>query len=266
MLSTSQLPAGAWATASCDTDIAGGTASIFCDRPVGAVSLPFSGTAFTANGRVSEIDLGSSALQGNLPAGLTQLGGEIPLELAQLEQLTELQLGSNRLSGGIPRELGQMEKLEDPSLWGNELSGPIPPELTGLKRLRNLDLSLNELTGAIPSAFGELTNLESLDLSFNRLREGLPVAIAAAPALAGLDVSFNPMRGTIDWAFRKRINEDGLLLGVAGAQITGYGPPERDVHEAAEKIGCDGYMGRDREGMRTPSQDSAFKQEHSSLH
>lgn len=188
--------------------------------------------------RLQFLLLGFNAIDGGIPPQLgrlgelvrlslsgNRLGGEIPLELAQLGQLTELQLGSNRLSGGIPRELGQMEKLEDLSLWGNELSGPIPPELTGLKRLRNLDLSLNELTGAIPSAFGELMNLESLDLSFNRLREGLPVAIAAAPALAGLDVSFNPMRGTIDWAFRKRVNEDGLLLGVAGTQITGYGPP-----------------------------------------
>ena len=188
--------------------------------------------------RLKSLQLGFNAIEGAIPPRLGQLSelvglwlwgnrlsGEIPPELAQLGQLRELRLGSNKLSGGIPRELGQMENLEELSLWGNELSGAIPPELAGLVRLRRLDLSLNELTGAIPPAFGELPNLESLDLSFNRLREGIPAAIAAAPALADLDVSFNPIRGTIDWAFRQRVNEGGLLLGIAGTQITGYGPP-----------------------------------------
>ena len=160
-----------------------------------------------------------------LDLNLNELTGAIPPELAQLGQLRELWLGSNKLSGGIPRELGQMENLEELSLWGNELSGAIPPELAGLKSLRRLDLSLNELTGAIPPAFWELPDLESLNLSFNRLREDLPAAIAAAPALTDLDVSFNPIRGTIDWAFRQRVNEGGLLLGIAGTQITGYDPP-----------------------------------------
>ena len=86
------------------------------------------------------------ALTGN------QLSGEIPPELGNLANLTELYLGGNQLSGEIPPELGNLANLTDLSLGSNQLSGEIPPELGNLANLTDLYLGENQLSGCVPSS------------------------------------------------------------------------------------------------------------------
>ena len=58
-----------------------------------------------------------------------QLNGEIPEELGNLSNLSELYLYENQLSGEIPEELGNLSNLTELQLCCNELSGEIPSEL-----------------------------------------------------------------------------------------------------------------------------------------
>ena len=83
--------------------------------------------------------------------------------------VTELDLRSNRLSGEIPPELGSILEsyLQSLDLSGNQLSGEIPLELGSLSNhnLATLDISGNDFDGEMPSELGSLSNLATLDLS-----------------------------------------------------------------------------------------------------
>ena len=95
--------------------------------------------------------------------------GTVPVALADLMMLQELDLSFNRLVGGVPVELRRLQRLEELDLSGNRLSGAIPSELSGLEWLETLDLSGNSFSGAIPPELGDLPRLRWLDLSRNAL-------------------------------------------------------------------------------------------------
>ncbi|RVX23333.1 putative LRR receptor-like serine/threonine-protein kinase [Vitis vinifera] len=58
--------------------------------------------------------------------------GEIPEELGNLSNLTNLNLGNNRLTGEIPSSLGNLKKLRFLILNQNNLTGTIPESLSSL--------------------------------------------------------------------------------------------------------------------------------------
>ena len=78
-----------------------------------------------------------------------------------------LSLINIRLIEEIPAELGNLSNLTDLNLSGNRLTGKIPPELGSLSNLRKLELHENELGGEIPAELGSLSNLAGLLLQDN---------------------------------------------------------------------------------------------------
>ncbi len=75
-------------------------------------------------------------------------------------RVTELELSSNLLNGEIPAELGSLSNLQLLSLWGNQLSGEIPAELGNLSNLQLLTLIDNPgLSGSLPGSFTGLSAL-----------------------------------------------------------------------------------------------------------
>ena len=103
--------------------------------------------------RVTELDLSSKGLN-----------GEIPPELGSLNSLRGLTLNYNSLGGVIPAELGNLSNLVSLMAWRNELTGNIPVELGNLSELNWLALDNNQLSGEIPAELGKLTNLIVLSL------------------------------------------------------------------------------------------------------
>ena len=69
-------------------------------------------------------------------------------------RITEMQLHTNALSGEIPAWLGSLSNLTWLDLTHNELSGEIPVELGSFSNLRTLGLTHNELSGEIPPELG----------------------------------------------------------------------------------------------------------------
>ena len=144
------------------------------------------GVTTDSQGRVTELNLTSN-----------QLKGEIPPELADLTSLKSLALGRNELTGPIPTWLGSLTNLEAMYLWENELTGTIPAELSSLTKLQGLALSDNQLTGEIPPQLGNLSNLQELYLWGNGLTGTIPSELGSLTKLQRLSLSDNQLTGTI---------------------------------------------------------------------
>lgn len=147
------------------------------------------GVTLDTNGCVSELDLSSNNLVGNIPA-----------ELGNLSQLIELGLHNNSLSGNIPAALGNLTAMLRIYLFDNQLSGNIPDELGDLTELRYLRMSNNQLTGNIPTELGNLSKLTHLLLYDNDLTGSIPNTLTGLSDLIFLRVYNNQLSGCYDAA------------------------------------------------------------------
>ncbi len=154
-----------------------------------------------------------------------RLHGSIPVELAYLSELRELNLSRTELTGPIPPELGRLADLESLNLYGNNFTGGIPAQLGDLSNLEELNLSENALTGAIPSDLGKLTDLERVDLSANELVGHIPPFFAGLPELRSLRLRANRLSGTIPAELGALAKLEVLDLG-QNLDLTGEIPVE----------------------------------------
>ncbi|KAK2969202.1 hypothetical protein RJ640_024533 [Escallonia rubra] len=100
-------------------------------------------------------------------------GSELQYD-ATLSLVTNMDLSSNNLSGEIPKELTSLVGLRSLNLSGNCLTGKIPKKIGDMELLESLDFSRNQLSGGIPSSISSLTFLSYLNLSFNNLSGRIP--------------------------------------------------------------------------------------------
>ena len=164
-------------------------------------------------GRVTEIELFES-----------RLNGQIPSELGSLTKLRRLNLSRNELTGPIPSRLGSLANLEELALWGNQLTGQIPSELGGLSNLRWMSLGSNRLTGTIPSELGSLSGLRDLWLDGNQLSGPIPASLGNLANLRGLYLYKNQLAGPIPASLGSLTNLEQLSL--SRNQLTGPIPSE----------------------------------------
>ena len=94
------------------------------------------------------------------------LSGEIPSEIGQLVNMTDLYLGGNELTL-IPNQIGNLVNLQSLFLYDNQFAD-IPSEIGNLTNLRTLDLGYNQIT-ELPNELFSLGDLELLRLEYNRL-------------------------------------------------------------------------------------------------
>ncbi|XP_021667471.2 probable LRR receptor-like serine/threonine-protein kinase At1g67720 isoform X2 [Hevea brasiliensis] len=79
------------------------------------------------------------------------LKGEIPSEINNMEELTELWLDGNFLTGTLP-DMSHLVNLKIVHLENNKLSGSLPKYLGGLPTLRELYIQNNSFSGEVPPA------------------------------------------------------------------------------------------------------------------
>ena len=189
------------------------------DAPLGE----WYGVSTNAEGRVVRIILSEHGLRGELPA-----------ELANLTELTNLSLWRNDLTGPIPPELGNLTELSSLGLVFNGLTGPIPPELGNLTELSTLHLGFNGLTGAIPPELGNLVNLETLTLWANDLAGPIPPELGDLSSLVSLELKWNQLTGEIPPELGNLTELSSLSLGFNG--LTGPIPSELGNLAALEHL------------------------------
>ncbi|CAI0416646.1 unnamed protein product [Linum tenue] len=167
------------------------------------------------------------------------VSGEIPIELFDLKELMDLNLGQNVLGGPIPAEIGQLSKMQYLSFSSNNFNGPLPPQLGNLTSLQQLWASDNQFTGKfpefigtftelrdlrlqgtslegpIPSSLRNLDKLDSLILRNSRISGQIPDEIGTFLKLQLLDVSFNPLFGKLPLNFARV----GLSMNLVGTSI-----------------------------------------------
>ena len=185
------------------------------------------GVTTNLNGRVTELDLGSNQLSGEIPAQLgsladleilnlrdNMLSGGLPAALGNLGELTELTLLDNQLTGEIPPELANLANLEHFIAGGNRLSGHLPEELGNLSNLRQLHLPTNRLTGEIPAELGNLSNLKYLNLNNNQFTGTIPAELGNLTDLETLYLNRNRLTGCLPAVWRDVPNNDFDRVGL----------------------------------------------------
>ena len=216
------------------------------DAPLGE----WYGVDTDASGRVARL-----VLRGRWDHDRDQLAqglrGELPPQLGDLSNLTELTLSWNALSGPIPTWLGNLPELRSLDLFINNFTGPIPPELGDLANLQRLNLGHNfslsspippelgnlanlehlylgrlDLTGTIPPELGNLTKLKSLGLNHcgGPLGGPIPPELGNLTSLTSLSLQYTNLTGTIPPELGNLTNLEFLHL--EGNDFTGPIPPE----------------------------------------
>jgi hypothetical protein len=133
----------------------------------------------------------------------SDLGGSLPSELGQLQQLEYLWLDENLLEGddvGIPSEIGLLTSLGWLNLdaAGNMSGTTLPTEMGQMTALYELDLNGLSLVGTIPTEFGLLSSsLEFLNLLHNELTGTIPSVLSDLTLLYWLNLRFNKLEGSI---------------------------------------------------------------------
>ena len=156
--------------------------------------------------------------------GMFGLGGEIPVQVVDLTELTELGVSfSKPPNGEIPETLGNLSGLTRLNLLGH-FTGEIPDSLGNLSNLKELSLGSVLLFGntpvtpvadrdssnpevpepdptlfskKIPPALGNLTNLEELNLSGNNLKGEIPKELGRLSNLKEMSLQVNQLSGGI---------------------------------------------------------------------
>ncbi|XP_028205257.1 receptor-like protein EIX1 isoform X1 [Glycine soja] len=88
--------------------------------------------------------------------------------------VTNIDLSSNKLLGEIPREITDLNGLNFLNLSHNQLIGPIPQGIGNMRSLQSIDFSRNQLFGEIPLTISNLSFLSMLDVSYNHLKGKIP--------------------------------------------------------------------------------------------
>ncbi|CAN0838167.1 Probable LRR receptor-like serine/threonine-protein kinase At1g56140 [Linum grandiflorum] len=123
------------------------------------------------------------------------VSGEIPIELFDLKELMDLNLGQNVLGGPIPPEIGQLTNMQYLSLGINNLTGTLPQELGNLTKLISLSLSSNNFNGPLPPELGKLTSLQQLYIDSSGVSGPIPEELANLKSLQILWASDNHFTG-----------------------------------------------------------------------
>lgn len=154
--------------------------------------------------------------------------------LANLNQLTHLEMEACYLTGSMPHHIGRMSNLvylymrrnamkfdleflktgemtDLFALWidANEITGTIPTEIGLLESMASLSMTNSTLTGTIPTEMGNISTLRRLWLFNNELTGNVPVELKKLSDLEVLQVHHNKLKGEMPDGVCKNIHNSG---------------------------------------------------------
>lgn len=109
---------------------------------------------------------------------------EIPEELADLTEVSTLQIVGSKLKGQIPEFLYGMTSLSKVRLNGNNLTGAISDKVSQLTELTELYVNENkELGGSLPTTMGQLKKLVGLNVAKTSITGAVPAELSGCESL-----------------------------------------------------------------------------------
>jgi Leucine-rich repeat (LRR) protein len=125
------------------------------------------------------------------------LGGSLPSSMSTLSSLKVLSIQHCSISNVIPDWIGNMEQLTNLGLGSNRLTGTIPSSIQKLTSLQALGLDNNVLSADL-DLFGPLTSLRYLYLDNNMIHGRLTSSLLSGwKELVELDISENYLTATL---------------------------------------------------------------------
>ncbi|KAI3879788.1 hypothetical protein MKX03_000407, partial [Papaver bracteatum] len=134
-------------------------------------------------------DLNGNYLSGSIPKAwktlplvhlsmlANNIGGLIPMEIAEIVTLKHLVLTDNQLEGPIPPELGKLTRLKTLVLSGNNFTGTLPATFATLKDMTDFRIAGTSFSGEIPDFLGNWTKLVQLDMRGTSMVGPIPSTI-----------------------------------------------------------------------------------------
>ena len=138
-----------------------------------------------------------------------QIGAEGAASLAALSQLTSLVLSGNVIGDKGAASLAALTQLTSLNLGGNQIGAEGAASLAALTQLTSLDLWGNEIGEEGAAVLAALTQLTSLDLGDNEIGDEGAAALAALYQLTTLDLGGN-----------NEIGDEGAAALAALCQLT----------------------------------------------
>lgn len=123
-------------------------------------------------------------------------------------RITKIKLSGKNVQGEIPSELGNMDELTELWLDGNSLTGPIP-DMSNLIKLKIMHLENNKLRGNIPSSMGSLPSLRELYIQNNSLSGEIPPGLLSG----NITINYKGNHGLRQKAKHKTNSQ--LILGIS---------------------------------------------------
>ena len=122
---------------------------------------------------VSELNFGSNHLGSNSPRDL-----EFLKFLMNCTVLSELDIDNNHFGGSLPDSIGNFSnQLSLLYLGRNDIFGQIPETLGNLIGLTGLGLEWNSFTREVPSTFGRFGKMQLLFMPGNQLSGGIQALV-----------------------------------------------------------------------------------------
>ena len=134
------------------------------------------GIKLDKEGRVIEMSITNGTV--------TSVEWEIPAALADLTELSTLQIVGSKLKGEIPAFLYDMTKLAKIRFNTNDLTGEISDKIGQWTELTELYLNGNkDLGGGIPKTLGQLKKLVSINIAQTAIGGALPAELSGCESL-----------------------------------------------------------------------------------
>ncbi|XP_073307810.1 receptor-like protein kinase HSL1 [Primulina huaijiensis] len=141
-----------------------------------------------------------------------QLGGELPVGIADSPNLYELRLFQNHLSGQLPQNIGKISPLRWIDVSTNGFSGQIPENLCFKGLLEELLMIENSFSGGIPLTLASCTSLQRVRLGHNKFSGDVPAGFWSLPRVSLLELADNSFSGGIAKTIAGASNLSHLVL------------------------------------------------------
>lgn len=165
---------------------------------------------------------------------------ELPAEIGDLSELTDLRINTCKLKGTLPESVYGLSKLQYFYFQSNSLSGTLSEKVWELPDLTELYVNGNaNLTGSFSSKMGSQKKLKKISVAETKFSGSIPAEISGCSALTVLYITHTEVSGSLpDIWDQLPVLEEVTIQNASG--LTGAIPASLGKSTTIKKIQLDG--------------------------